>query len=239
MRRVILFAAILLAGCASQQAVKTNYQAEGPAATADKLLEAGFKELSQRNTGKAAAYFDQAIEACKAQYDNTEQMHYAARTPQESLYYLLKAAGDKQPAVALPVTCADALYLKGYASLDLGQLEVAEEFIKRAVTMSPVNAMYLEELGHIYQAKHNWQLALDTFAHAEEYAGQFSPKEVKDKELTRAKRGMGFSLTEMGRLDEAAAKYRECLEIDSGDARAINELKYIQQLRDAKETKVW
>lgn len=42
---------------------------------------------------------------------------------------------------------------------------------------------------------------------------------------------MGYALSEMGRLDEAEANYRECLKIDPKDKGAMNELLYIAQQR--------
>ncbi|MEZ5937811.1 MAG: tetratricopeptide repeat protein [Hyphomonadaceae bacterium] len=50
-----------------------------------------------------------------------------------------------------------------------------------------------------------------------------------------ALRGRGFSLIELGRLDEAEAAYRASLEIDPDNPIAMNELTYIAGLRQGRE----
>jgi Flp pilus assembly protein TadD len=56
--------------------------------------------------------------------------------------------------------------------------------------------------------------------------------------MSRAMRGVGFAvgfaLIELGRLDEAEKKFRQCLDLDKGDKKAIAELNYLQNLREKK-----
>jgi len=47
----------------------------------------------------------------------------------------------------------------------------------------------------------------------------------------RFDRGRGFALTEMGRLDDAGAAFRDALKLDSNDVRSQHELAYIANLR--------
>lgn len=51
--------------------------------------------------------------------------------------------------------------------------------------MAPVNAMYLSEMGHIYQSKRDWDNALSLFNQAEAAAATYSPVEVRETELIR------------------------------------------------------
>ena len=62
-------------------------------------------------------------------------------------------------------------------------------------------------------------------------AEQFSPPDLRNKELARAWRGMAFSLVEMNKLDEAEALYAKCLALDARDATALHELAYVRQVR--------
>lgn len=200
-------------------------------ATYDEMLIQGYEVLIGRNPKRAIeGYFDAVIKHCDSVYNDTDQKTYSSRGPKEALYYLLKAATDDQAAIVVGQTCAEALYLKGYASLDLGRVEEAKNLIERALEMSPVNSTYLSELGHIYQLQGNWKISLATYRDAEEYAKDFSPEEFKDLDLTRAMRGVGYNLIELGRLDEAKEKYRQCLEIDKDDERALKGIEYIQNL---------
>jgi tetratricopeptide (TPR) repeat protein len=156
---------------------------------------------------------------------------YVDRGPAESLFYKTMAEAAGEDAVIVETPCADALYIRGFAGLDAGQLEQAEEYIKRAIAMSPANSLYLSELGHIYHFKREWQQALDVFRDSEKFAAAYSPPKLRKEELARAKRGVGYSLIELGKLDEAEAKYKECLEIDRNDKNALQELEYIKELR--------
>ncbi len=78
-------------------------------------------------------------------------------------------------------------------------------------------------------------MALDLFEQAEEAADTFSPEALKADELARAKRGQGYVLIEIGQLDKAEAKYRECLAINHNDSIALQELEYIKRLRGGAE----
>ena len=227
MRNIIIALTIVLSGCATQQ----TEQQQTLLSETEILLDSGYKKLSNRNTKSAIADFDKIIIICTSQYSDGKKKVYASRGMTETLYYMLKAAADKEDAIAVRPTCSDALYLRGYASLDFGQIELAEEYIKRAIDMAPVNSIYLSELGHIYHSKRDWENALDIFTKAEEAASTYSPPELKDAELTRAKRGVGYSLIELGKLDEAEIKFKECLEINKNDQGALKEIEYIEHLR--------
>lgn len=227
MKNILIVLAFLVSGCATQQAA----QQQGPLSEVELLLESGFKRLSERNTKKAIVDFDKAITLCKDQCSTGEHKTYASRGMTETLYYMMKAAAENESAIAVSPTCSEALYLRGYASLDLGQVDLAEEYIQRAIDMAPVNSTYLSELGHIYHSKREWTNALDVFTKAEDAANTYSPPELKNAEMSRAKRGVGYSLIELGQLDEAEKKFRECLEINENDKMALKELKYIEHIR--------
>lgn len=80
------------------------------------------------------------------------------------------------------------------------------------------------EIGASYNIAKRWQEAHDTFKAA---------LDLPDKGLRpQMYRGMGFSLIEMNRLDEAAAAYEQSLKLDPNNASAKNELAYIAQLRN-------
>lgn len=227
----VMLLVILLSGCATQKQKEVG----GSDASVEQLVNEGYAQLVQNNTQLAINnYFNKAIEKCAYQYGGDGPKFYAARTQADTLAYMLLAASKKQEAKAVPPACADALFLKGYANIDLGNIDVAEEYLKRAIDMAPFNSHYLSELGHVDQTKGDWSSALDIFSQAEKYANEFSPPALKQNELLRAKRGIGFSLIEKGRLDEAETKFKECLAIDANDAKALNELKYIEQLRRKK-----
>ncbi|MDH5434287.1 MAG: tetratricopeptide repeat protein [Gammaproteobacteria bacterium] len=228
MKNIYIALIIFLTGCAGQH----NRLSPDHKRDAQYYVNSGYNFLSKQNLINAVEEFDKAITLCKEQYGNGEQAVFAARTPTESLYYMLIATAESKNAVVIASTCADALYLKGYSVLELDKTELAQSLLERAVALSPNNSLYLSELGHILHAKKSWQEALDVFIRSESAAKTYSPDDVKEQELTRAMRGVGYSLIELGRLDEAEKKYNECLKINKNDEAAKQELIYIKQLRD-------
>ncbi len=195
------------------------------------LVKEGYNKLISRHAKESIdKYFNPTIEAFNSYY-GCKQV-YCARVREEMLFYLLKSAEKKEEAEVLPQLWADAFYLKGCASVELGKIEDAKTFIKKALELSPSNSMYLAELGHIYQGEKKLVEAMELFKRAEESASAYSPENVKNTELTRAMRGVGYSLIELGRLDEAEEKYKKCLEINKDDKTALGELSYIQRLKN-------
>lgn len=99
------------------------------------------------------------------------------------------------------------------------------------MAFSPNNSQYLSELGYIYQVEKNWPKSLDLFQKAEEAANSFSSPENKQDDLGHARRGQGYVFVEMGQLDKAEERYRECLKANPKDDKAAAELGYIRELR--------
>ena len=204
-------------------------------AQSEEVLNEGIGALKAGRVEEAInEYFNKVLDYFGKKYADEKRRIYCARTPAETLNYLTRAAADKESAIAAPKTWAYAFFMKGYALMDLRRGPEAKPLIERAVALSPNNAQFLSELGQIHQSAGNWPKALETFQHAEESARDVSPPETRGTDLSRAMRGVGFALIELGRLDEAEKKFRQCLELNKGDQKAIGELKYIQNLREKK-----
>ena len=213
-------------------AAETSQQATAAEeAKYDEMLELGYKTLLEKNPEKAITnYLNPVIDHCQKLYGNSTQKIYSARTKAETLYYLMLSSSKKENARVVSPTCAEAIYMKGYASIDLGKLDDAKTYIEQALVLSPANPPYLSELGHIYQMQKNWPEAIKTFREAEENAKAYSPENLKEAELLRAMRGVGFALTELGQYQEAEQKYLQCLEINKNDKIALYELGYVRKL---------
>lgn len=226
--RSLFVCLLLLAGCASQKVAEKKMGVEDPVLL---HVQSAYESLSKGRAKAAVAELDKALTICDERWASTEQKVYAARDLKESMYYLVSAEQENSDAVVVNSDCSDAYFLKGYATLELGDYENAERFVRQAVELSPANANYLAELGHIHHVKRDWENALEIFETAEWAAETFSPDEVKARELSRAKRGVGYSLIELGRIDEAEKKFQECLLLDREDAGAKSELEYIKKIR--------
>lgn len=224
----VLAVLTILSGCASSPPKTPD--AEQQTKTPQAFVDQGYAYLKVSKIKQAIAEFDAAIKLCQDFWEDEKQV-YTARTLVENLSYLTAAAASGKSAEVLDTSCSDAHYLMGYALIDFGKIEEAETQLQKAVAMAPKNAMYLSELGHIYQSKRDWSRALSYFTEAESAAEIYSPEEVKVDEICRAKRGMGFNLIELGKLDDAEKKFREALALDAKDKMALSEIEYIRQLR--------
>jgi tetratricopeptide (TPR) repeat protein len=188
---------------------------------------------------------DKVIMAFQAHYGKSQQKIYCARSSTETLAYLVTAAAamskgefdkNKKDAICLSSTWANAFYIKGYALQELRRFDEARAALKRAIEFSPQHSQYLSELGSLYVLEKNWPEAMKTFRAAEDNAS-ISPDDVRSDELGRARRGIGYVLVELGKLDEAEKKYQECLADNPKDSRAAEELQYVRN-RKAKRGKL-
>lgn len=234
MRLIFIFIFIVsfgLIGCASQDKEQTLEVAK--LSPKEQSLNTVYLMLSRGNSvGALNKHLKSLALECDVEFNNTDANVYVARTQEEMFFLLLLAAADGKTANVVNTPCSEIYYLTGYASLDLGRVEDAQSYVNKAIAMSPLHSLYLSELGHIYQLKKEWLLALSTYEKAEQYAQDFSPEHLKLKELSRAKRGVGFTLIELDRLEEAKIKFNECLDINPEDKTAIAELAYIKQLEN-------
>jgi tetratricopeptide (TPR) repeat protein len=180
-----------------------------------------------------------ANSACDKLYSDSGKQVYVARNLAETILLLAMsaAADDKKDAQVIDTICPDVFYMTGYAYVDLGKIDEAIPNVNKAIAMSPLNSQYLSELGHLYQVQRKHEESLKIFQESEAAADKWSPESVKKDELARAKRGVGFNLIELNRLDEAEAKFKECLELNPDDKGASNELAYIRSLRSQTPVK--
>ncbi|WP_039911989.1 tetratricopeptide repeat protein [Cellvibrio mixtus] len=230
-KSVFFFSGIIaLCGCSSSSTIKPLQAVISEPHKAH--AEQGLYFMQTGMLLQAITEFDEAIKHCEVKYPADGKKVYTSRTTAESLMYAVLSSSRDESVDVVDTVCSDAYYLRGFTAMNTGRLRDAEGYLHKAVSMAPVNAMYLSALGHIYQVKRDWQQAIDYFAQAEDAAKTYSPEQVRISEFSRAKRGIGFNLIQLGKLNEAEAKYKECLAIDAKDKGALNELEYINKLRE-------
>ena len=193
-----------------------------------KLLQEARHHIDSKNPAGAIAKCDGVISAYKAHYGDSKQKIFCARSPEESLLLMMKAAVDKNNAVALSFIWSDAYFIKAYASEDLGRMSEAKATLQQALKMSPFNAQYLAEMGQIYAREKKWSKAEQSYREAEDNAS-LSPSASKSDDLAKARRGLGYVLVELGKLDEAEKKYQQCIAANPNDTKAKEELQYVRE----------
>src|SRR5262245_16374896 len=149
-----------------------------------KLLQEARHNIDNKNPVAAIAKCDQVINAYKAHYGGSEQKIFCARSPEESLGLMMKAAVDKNNAIALSFIWSDAYFMKAYALEDLGRMSEAKATLHQALTLSPFNAQYLAEMGQTYGREKNWSKAEQLYREAEDNA-PLSPPDARPGDLAR------------------------------------------------------
>lgn len=200
-----------------------------------KLLQDARHLIDSKNAAAAIGKCDTVISAFKAHYGASKQKIFCGRTPAETLVYMLKAAVDKNNAIGLSSTWTDAYFMKAYALQDLHQLGEAKATLQQALKMSPFNAQYLAELGEINALEKNWSKAEQLYREAEDNA-PLSPPEARADDLAKARRGLGYVLVELGKLDEAEKKYQQCIAANSNDTKAKAELQYVRDQKAKRKS---
>lgn len=193
------------------------------------LLEAGKPE-------KAMALYDSILASYERKY--TEGVFFCADGATNALEVILQSIDPDKPTSfkVLGPTWCEALWGKGFALIDLNRSAEAEPFLVRAVSMAPTNAHYANELAELYKSRRDWQRAYDTFEMAFNRTSQ--DKGGPDSAVAaRSLRGLGFTLIELKRLDEAEARFRQSLEYQPGHPGALSELEYIARKKMVGATK--
>ncbi|QBM75346.1 tetratricopeptide repeat protein [Sphingomonas sp. AAP5] len=181
----------------------------------------------------ALARIEPVIAAYQSTYSGETRKIYCGMSTAQTLAYMALAASEKHDAVAFGPGYCTALYVKGFALVDLKRLPEARAVYERVVALAPMHAHFLTELGQTYRPDRNWPKMLDLCTRAAGLA-DLAPPDAVASEHGFAWRCMGYALTEQGKYDESEALYRKCLELDPNDAKAKSELSYIADQRRKK-----
>jgi tetratricopeptide (TPR) repeat protein len=128
-----------------------------------------------------------------------------------------------------------SLYLGSYYN-EVGQPQDALRVLNAGIAVSDANGAGLgehdpylvSEKGAALEALKQFDDALALYTKGLKLASN------DDGDRARMFRGVGYSLTELGRLDDAESAYRKSLMCEPGNAHAENELRYIAHLRAGK-----
>jgi tetratricopeptide (TPR) repeat protein len=170
------------------------------------------------------------LAAYDADHANETRRIYSGMSVQETLLYLTMAARDKVAAVAVPPGYCTALYLKGYALVDLGRVAEAKAIYERLLVLAPIYAQYQTEYGQLIRLEKDWPRMLAICTKAGEAAGIADPA-IRPIQQGAALRCQGYALVELHRYDEAEKRYHDALALNANDAVAQHELGYITQQR--------
>lgn len=195
-----------------------------------KQVDKATQVLYDGNPADAVRLVDPVIAAFDADYADKSKTYFCADDDVAMLTLLGQSAADNKDAVVLESTWCDALFVKGFALIDLKRLPEAGAFLERAAEMDALNAHYINEYAEWHKSNRNWQKSYDLFEKARD-AAAYAPKKYRPEFEARSLRGMGFTKIELGDLDQAEKYFRDSLKLVPKHQGALQELDYIKTLR--------
>ena len=203
-------------------------------------LDAGLALAKQHQCERALAEgFEKVVAFYEQRHDPTKTKIRCGRTSVAGLGAGLEAALGGGDVTVVGAEWCDALFYKAYCLVELQRLPAAEEVLVRACEMLPDDPMYLAELGDVQQRQGKSEAAMATFERAMAAAnGLAEEPDAADRSpggrppvqwQTRALRGIGYALVELGRLEDARASYRRALDLDPNDEASQKELAFIAE----------
>lgn len=203
----------------------------GPSADSENAkVEQAARLLRDGKAVDALVVLDAVIGAFETRYADEKRQIFCAHGSTETLFYMASAAKDHQSAIAIQPSWCDALFMKGYALVQLGRLIDGRAPLEKAVAMAPSYAHYQNELAYNYQSTSEWPRSLELYERAYGSAEIGDPS-MRTLEQGRALRGQGYVLVEQGKWDEAKVAYEKALKLDPNDGKAKGELGYIAEHR--------
>lgn len=127
----------------------------------------------------------------------------------------------------VPGSYSHAWHILGVIESKQGQLEHALFCLDCGLELEPDHPEHWSQKGVVLGKLKRHDDALQCYVRAAT-ARNWAPR----TQVARALRGQGVQLIDLGRLDEAEAALRRSLEFEPGNNLALQELEYIQQLRE-------
>lgn len=161
---------------------------------------------------------------------------YASHGATETTAYTAKIAKKNEGAqtqtklVVVDGVWTDALILKARAQIQLQKISQAKSTLDMATIISPAYPGVWLELASVYDAEKNWDKALENYKNAENFAGALEDKEKQKQVMCASLNGQGNALTELKKLDDAAAVYTRCLKFVKDDATAAQGRQHVAEL---------
>ncbi len=196
---------------------------------------------SQANQLLLDGKFSEAIRLLES-YVSKMPANWRARseTPEKiSIYYwdqehltqcfVADAINDKKVDAIVDGSYSRAYYLLAYSYLELKDAKNADANLDRALALEPDAPALLAEKGTLNQMTGRPDAAVDFFQRAIDIKGC-----KLDRELGKAYRGLGISLIDLEKLDEAEKALYTSLKYSPNNQTAIGELNYIDKLRAGK-----
>ena len=137
------------------------------------------------------------------------------------------------PDVQITVTndWCDAMFVKGYALIELKRPAEAAQVLETLVGHDPNNPNYLAEYAVALRSTGQLDSALKMYQRAGKAASRLDNKQAADHWRAVALRGEGYVYIELQRWDDAVKAYKRSQKYEPNDEIARSELKFIEENR--------
>ncbi|MGH8030196.1 MAG: tetratricopeptide repeat protein [Arenimonas sp.] len=209
---------------------------EDTEAARSKRLNEIHKLSRSGHAAEALPQVEALIAEYEANYPPGATRWYVARDMGESLAYSLlgtiglDGSGHTTAQILTGVAWADAYFVQGWVLVELHRTDEARAALDHALELAPYTSEYLIERAEVSKLERKWDEAMRDFTQAMDFV-TFSPEDDQKGVKAQAMRGQAFVHVERNELDAAEKVLRAVLKIDAKDARALEELKYVESLR--------
>jgi tetratricopeptide (TPR) repeat protein len=193
-------------------------------------VEKAHAALLETKPEEAIRIVDPVIAAFDAEKTDNTKDYFCAEGPVQTLLLAGQGAANKRDTIIMDGALCHAIFIKGFALIDLNRSAEAGAFLERAAAMAPLEAHYANEYAEWHKSRRNWQKSFELFEKARSLS-TYAPEKHKVEIEARSLRGMAFTKIELGDLDQAEKYIRESLKLTPKNIGAVRELEYIEMLR--------
>jgi tetratricopeptide (TPR) repeat protein len=185
--------------------------------------------IQQGKLAEAERELDAVLDHFAGLMSDDKKIYVSFRDDDDYKQYTEELGRDQRSRVVrLHDSFSQALQMKAFIASSQEQWDKAISYLERKMKFAPYEAQPYLEKGYVLNSQGKPREALESYKKA--YALGTAHHAAK-KELAAAYRGMGTSLIDLGRLDDAEDAFNKSLEIDPGNRIALNELEYIRKVR--------
>lgn len=190
-------------------------------------LSAAVGDIHAKRLEDADQKLSTVLSCFRAFMTDSESIYVSVANAAELDRYRSENRGDRE-VVWIDWGYREALSRKAFILSAQREFDKALELLRLEAKAAPYAAAPYTERGYVLNGLRKPREALEAYRHGLALAREFESSKAEEPV---ALRGIGFTLIELGDLDQAESMFRESLEIDPGNKLALNELGYIEHLR--------
>ena len=207
------------------ETVSVIRQGSEPQAALDEARSA----IKAGNATRAVELLNGIVEDCESRTSSPDTRVLSFANVGEFIVYSTTTEGTGSVSW-VDMTCPLAYHDLAYIHAGNREFDQALPLLDTSTKLAPYWAQPHVERGYILNQLRRFQEALESYEKAIELTRFESSRDAKPSAL----RGAGFALIELDDLDAARARFNESLELEPGNAIALSELRYIDQLESSQ-----